>query len=1243
MFRLMRRNITKKTAITDTPAQVSENKFSVPRLRNRFDNTEFNLSPTKTIEFKGVSNREAERRKEEAKRNLKNFFNYNPNKIAKISKELAKAPNKSIQLFGTIVSIAFHRDNTNRFGRLEEVNEINPIFPYYGNDSLRYVLSMRCVNYLRENMTNLSHSPDVVCFFPRGVEWQNIESKLIIENYRPYSSTWLQMDLFDEDDTIFESAVYDVPYDFRDEEGTAGRVAAQPYAVYKNLRLKLSKAPLINYIGESSLWCSDNDECVFDYICAKKKLQRSEVAAYFDEMKLDYKNGVSLEDFEKYLSYMKWGYCIIGPDFRIISKMASPQKKEIDIICLVNNSHVYPVENKTLQSLTNMKGVGDLVLEFSKKLIDFKDQNTIILETANLDLKLNELMEKSKKMPLLVGFNGVHCDMIHFDDKIYCCNQNYKLVKENCELFKIDFCNQSLPKLCFEICNKFHKMPPECSFTNDSFERFSVGGLLPIVSYFEEKAEENTTLEQIDISRFYTSILYNNSSTYAMFDKFNDWVQGVPDKIKPGFYRLREAVEMGKGYIKIGSDRLVCHTLLKYLVDMGYTDLNNVYEYVLSGREIDSSFFSEMVEHFYKNYPDSKILKQLFNNFIGYLGIIEKNSSSGFVTSCQDTAQTFARAFNGVVHKNDFTESSLYKVVFKKREPKVRNYRPLWQQVINFSYIQMDKMINALIDDSCKLYAIKTDCLVVSGIQREFTEKPVKANLETIGGFYREKSDSKLYVARANYSDRYYYYLPPRKVETIKENIEEEIKKLISRNCGFQLVGVAGTGKTYIIKNVVLPLLANKKHRILTLTHMAGSNYDSYCVLSSYFAPRAKPPNYDYLIIDEFSMIPSYYMEQLHKLHQQGTKIILVGDTNQCLPIEINAKNYNNSMCINEMTDFYRVELSKIQRYDEKLFLESQNLLNNGVCSLQEAKEITSDYLHLAFTNKKRLEINKLLKKDQKIIPQICLTNSNKMSNGQLVLYDTENKIYLDYNTKQKLEYQPINEEFDLAFCITIHKAQGQTFNRKICLHECGKYDLNLFYTAITRCRRWSDVYYMGSLRNKYLKYEFRHYCRSALSLTTGAIYKLYRSGECIYVGCVEDCVRLGKRILEHKGKNFDRYEYVSVMYYNVNSLYDHETLAIEEELKKGSKLLNCQKIDMVKSMTEKINLIKEALKFVALDKAPVLKGYIVKKKDCYVFRVSLTGNKKKDIKEFAIGKRSEEEALKLCLDFQKRYSEQLI
>ena len=188
--------------------------------------------------------------------------------------------------------------------------------------------------------------------------------------------------------------------------------------------------------------------------------------------------------------------------------------------------------------------------------------------------------------------------------------------------------------------------------------------------------------------------------------------------------------------------------------------------------------------------------------------------------------------------------------------------------------------------------------------------------------------------------------------------------------------------------------------------------------------------------------------------------------------------NYKDSRALYELCDGNRIQLLKCRRADDELF---------NLCDPKRVMQLDKEIFgkkftdaHLCFTNKKRKEINNtMMQKATKGCKPLCLPALPYDSNSQDVMLApgmpvicrvTRNKLNIcnnemftiqsvsqqsitlaNDNAEGEIEPKEFQKLFYVAYAITIHKSQGQTYNKPYTIHEWSKLDRRLRYVALSR------------------------------------------------------------------------------------------------------------------------------------------------------------------------------------------------
>jgi ATP-dependent exoDNAse (exonuclease V) alpha subunit len=254
----------------------------------------------------------------------------------------------------------------------------------------------------------------------------------------------------------------------------------------------------------------------------------------------------------------------------------------------------------------------------------------------------------------------------------------------------------------------------------------------------------------------------------------------------------------------------------------------------------------------------------------------------------------------------------------------------------------------------------------------------------------------------------------------------------------------------------------------------------------------------DYIFVDEISMMHEHMYKFLIMLKQirPDIKLILSGNFDQLEPVNDRAKfDYKNSPALFELADGQILKLTKCQRQKNEEFF---NMIHpNNIVNLTKANFNNSSNTnkHLAFTNAKRMEINKIMMakfiKSKKLsmtsnrvlhlsknshdgnsqdvyltkgMPIISKANNKKyeIANNDTFIIDSISVskedglqyIYIspeDADTTQPISMNDFQKLFRVAFCITVHSSQGATFDEPYTCHEFDRYSDKMKYTALSR------------------------------------------------------------------------------------------------------------------------------------------------------------------------------------------------
>ncbi len=350
----------------------------------------------------------------------------------------------------------------------------------------------------------------------------------------------------------------------------------------------------------------------------------------------------------------------------------------------------------------------------------------------------------------------------------------------------------------------------------------------------------------------------------------------------------------------------------------------------------------------------------------------------------------------------------------------------------------------------------------------------------------------------------------------------EQAKSGNPKDNEFLLTGFAGTGKTYVIQQLLKALQSEKKicftaptnNAVKVLSEMAksqGLEADAKTTHSllglkeqidpetgeAFFAPdpknKPKYRQYDIIVVDEASMLNSKLYEELKTIQQQGILVIYMGDEAQLPPvgeaespvfkIENSAKltevmryggeigkvvqnirdnlDNNNPSRIQTSQDGSLVEISKADLKDTlvKLFTS------------EEFKEDNSSVKVIAYTNRRVDQLNELIKNElfgkdsEEYAPGMRLIARDAIVTGDKIILNTAEELTI--NTAVKIKENGYN-----AWVIESTNESGELVTFKTLANDSKdrfKKDVDtLFKTEGSKPKGERDYFSVISYKNQY-------------------------------------------------------------------------------------------------------------------------------------------------------------------------------
>ena len=548
------------------------------------------------------------------------------------------------------------------------------------------------------------------------------------------------------------------------------------------------------------------------------------------------------------------------------------------------------------------------------------------------------------------------------------------------------------------------------------------------------------------------------------------------------------------------------YPMIDYCLEKNIIKKEDIKYTVQASVAVPADYFNEFIDYCYNNL-DNDIKKLSVNSFIGALKP-NANKNKSYKTICIqrnrfNAYQQYVENEGCFIEQYEINNERFYHVYKNVECSKIESEAPIYNQIIQMENIEMHKLKTLIESEGGDVLDINTDSITC-----EFNKFPWTINNDgNINNFHFEENkytpiykieykEERLGISRmAKYTRTDVFKSENSVWNIINDNhIDKDFKPLaaqiINSNKSYNIDGRAGVGKSHLIREIKTQLQQQKKTFVcLAPTNKACRVIEGQTLHKFVSKIKNKKAmgnlNVDYIIVDEISMVKEVFYKfllALKKIKVQS-KVLLCGDFEQLLPVnDRKTFNYKASPALLELCDGNRLELLKCRRSDDILFNICKN--SNKVNKSEFNNKITSK--NLVFTNKKRIEINELVMKrneeknketkikleklcydpnsqDVTLFPRVPIIAKSSykelnIANNQMfrVHHVTNNLIIIQDEDKNKFEISKYDFQrmFYVAYAITIHKCEGETYNEPYTIHEWERLDRRLKYVALSRATK---------------------------------------------------------------------------------------------------------------------------------------------------------------------------------------------
>lgn len=536
-----------------------------------------------------------------------------------------------------------------------------------------------------------------------------------------------------------------------------------------------------------------------------------------------------------------------------------------------------------------------------------------------------------------------------------------------------------------------------------------------------------------------------------------------------------------------------CQPLVEYCLKLNIIENENIlYEFIPS-KKLPYNYFQDKIDYLldcFKIDDAPEFQKLCVNSMVGLWGINKKTASyTKFTTDEYEAGQWLIENSNSCVLTNKLTEDLyLYEAKYEREVKCDEIAYPLYAMILQMEAMTLHELETIITNNGGIVLDRNTDAV------RYQMKKNINVNEyfwdddKTIQKYQYEEPKPLKQQSMPQLSRTHKEYDFNIKLD-IQINLTAE--EIFNSNKSYLIQGRAGTGKTYLVNQIIELIKASKKkYECIAPTNKSARLINGITLDKLFHHSMNKVKTFtkwvcklNYIIVDEISMVKMKFYRLLSIIKKLNPKIIfyICGDFKQFKPVQDEWDgDYENSPVIKDLCDAKMI-LTKCRRADEELFnmcLKAQEI------NVEEFKPTRETYLNIAYTHKTRIEVNDCYmnkfvekSKDTPIFISKDINNPKtqdvKLLKGMPVICHKTNKA-LNILNSDRFIIKSINDEkiiltndiieeditistdkfhkfLYLGFCITCHASQGETFNEPYTIYDWKMMNGRGKYVALSR------------------------------------------------------------------------------------------------------------------------------------------------------------------------------------------------
>lgn len=892
------------------------------------------------------------------------------------------------------------------------------------------------------------------------------------------------------------------------------------------------------------------NDCVLDYILSVNRQEHVEQTRFILGERPA--NGYTIGQILKYCREKDQSLYILDAFLeRVVTHVATGVKRRSCLAFVVRDNHLYPLRHARLRRIISHASSLDISELGYLSRFPNNDDCVIYEGSTNVDRPGVHILFDQTPLEALSDKEFGHLILSRQGDVRGISYQNRMIISADAEdyytrkavcqqlnaatglKYYTQFRNFGFSSMARSYFAGYERMMSELNkFTKEIFAvKFG-----PVHRTFVETPEDSlqTTL---DINKSYTYACLSNQHPIPVYGYTDHPAVYDGKPISPGMYWVRK-LQMDE----IEKSGWIPSPLVEYALEGGYLDQSQIRWQLRASKALPADTLKDFVERT-QTYMGESDAKMMINNFIGSLGCVEQfgttkgSYSTDFFLMC---AMALPKLEDGYTVNVNKIEGRFY-LTCKKGKLLDRHCCSVYRHIVAVGIANLHRLRRVY--PNRRVIAMHTDSVTFEG-----RIDAVSSN--AIGG-YRVCDDGATPGPVTPPVSIAEYIFPRELIPAMNRTVAADEADFIT--------GVAGSGKTttmvqmaaatpgsmilvptHQVKQVILQKFSELGHpepHIMTLAKAFGEGCEGTVKAQRLKWIQDMDPD-STVFIDEYTMCKSTYMRYLSSLRERGVRIRMFGDRNQLASVEASPADFWNNqfvkgyICRGKSCELPYLEATA--RYDTRMYRVLDRFLATGKVRHNFNVEDKSLMTNLAFTraqcrtvNRNRLAKFNAIQEERGVetkqigdrlyaigCKMVCIVNKRvpdgEVDRGDGYLY-TNNETFKisafesDAVILEGARYtcqvplQAFQTDFELGFCVTIHRAQGLTFghDEHYNVYLCGSKSQELVYTALSRGRNLSQIHLRQQIQGQqFYKHDFRQVFEIKLPEF------LVRDGVMVYPGC---------------------------------------------------------------------------------------------------------------------------------------------